>query len=219
MAYIAKVLPLLLEGTKMTLALWTWTMVLSLPLGFLVTLAVRSRIWPLRWLTEAYIYIMRGTPLMLQLMFVYYGLPFIPIVGPYMTFSRLTAAIFAFALNYAAYFAEIFRGGFLAVPKGQFEACQVLSLNRFQAMTRVVIPQMIRVALPAVTNETITLVKDTSLAYVIALAELMHGAKATVSRDSSPLAYVYAGVIYLIIVFVVTLIFKKLEARYHLQEK
>jgi polar amino acid transport system permease protein len=219
MAYIAKVLPLLLEGTKMTLALWTWTLVLSLPLGFLVTLAVRSRIWPIRWLMEIYIYVMRGTPLMLQLMFVYYGLPFIPIVGPYMTFSRLSAAIFAFALNYAAYFAEIFRGGFLAVPKGQFEACQVLSLNRFQTMTRVVIPQMIRVALPAVTNETITLVKDTSLAYVIALAELMHGAKATVSRDSSPMAYVYAGVIYLIIVFVVTLIFKKLEAHYRIQEK
>jgi len=219
MAYFARVLPLLLQGTKMTLTLWAWTLVLSLPLGFLVSLAVRSRVWPLRWLIEGYIYIMRGTPLMLQLMFVYYGLPFIPGIGPYMTFSRLVAAIFAFSLNYAAYFAEIFRGGFLAVPKGQYEACQVLSLNRFQTMTRVVVPQMIRVALPSITNETITLVKDTALAYVIALAELMHGAKATVSRDSNPIAYIYAGMIYLVIIFFVTLIFKKLESHYHIQEK
>lgn len=219
MTYFSKVLPLLLEGTKMTLTLWAWTLVLSLPLGFLVSLAVRSRVWPLRWLMEVYIYIMRGTPLMLQLMFVYYGLPFIPGIGPYMTFNRLTAAIFAFSLNYAAYFAEIFRGGFLAVPKGQYEACQVLSLNRFQTMTRVVVPQMIRVALPGITNETITLVKDTALAYVIALAELMHGAKATVSRDSNPIAYIYAGMIYLAIIFIVTLIFKKLESHYRIQEK
>lgn len=219
MAYFARVLPLLLEGTKMTLTLWAWTLVLSLPLGFLVSLAVRSRVWPVRWLIEGYIYIMRGTPLMLQLMFVYYGLPFIPVIGPYMTFSRLVAAIFAFSLNYAAYFAEIFRGGFIAVPKGQYEACQVLSLNRFQTMTRVVVPQMIRVALPSITNETITLVKDTALAYVIALAELMHGAKATVSRDSNPIAYIYAGMIYLVIIFFVTLIFKKLESHYHIQEK
>jgi polar amino acid transport system permease protein len=219
MAYFARVLPLLLEGTKMTLTLWAWTLVLSLPLGFLVSLAVRSRVWPVRWLIEGYIYIMRGTPLMLQLMFVYYGLPFIPVIGPYMTFSRLVAAIFAFSLNYAAYFAEIFRGGFIAVPKGQYEACQVLSLNRFQTMTRVVVPQMIRVALPSITNETITLVKDTALAYVIALAELMHGAKATVSRDSNPIAYIYSGMIYLVIIFFVTLIFKKLESHYHIQEK
>ncbi len=219
MAYFSKIMPLLLEGTKMTLVLWTLTMVLSLPLGFLVSLAVRSRIRPLQWFMEMYIYIMRGTPLMLQLMFVYYGLPFIPVVGPFLRFSRLMAAVFAFTLNYAAYFAEILRGGFLAVPKGQYEACQVLSLNRFQTMTRVIIPQMIRVALPGITNETITLVKDTSLAYVIALAELMHGAKATVSRDSNPMAYIYAGLIYLVIVFVVTIMFKKLEGRYKLQEK
>ncbi|MDR1193179.1 MAG: amino acid ABC transporter permease [Peptococcaceae bacterium] len=219
MAYFTGILPFLLEGAKMTLFLWIMTLALSLPLGFLVSLLVRGRFRPLTWLMEIYIYIMRGTPLMLQLMFVYYGLPFIPVVGPWLRFNRLTAAIFAFALNYAAYFAEIFRGGFLAVPKGQYEACQVLSLSRPQTLTRVVIPQMIRVALPGITNETITLVKDTSLAYVIALAELMHGAKATVSRDSNPAAYVLAGLIYLVIVFAVTLVFKKLEARYRLREK
>jgi polar amino acid transport system permease protein len=219
MSYFVKIIPLLLDGVKMTLGLWALTMLLSLPLGFLVSLAVKSRIRVLRWLMETYIYIMRGTPLMLQLMFVYYGLPFVPLVGPFLRFSRLTAAVFAFTLNYAAYFAEIFRGGFLAVPKGQYEACQVLSLTRLQTMTRVIVPQMIRVALPSVANETITLVKDTSLAYVIALAELMHGAKGVVSRDSNPLAYIYTGLIYLVIVFVVTIIFKKLEGRLRIQEK
>ncbi|MDR1321912.1 MAG: amino acid ABC transporter permease [Gracilibacteraceae bacterium] len=219
MAYFTGIAPFLLEGAKMTLFLWALTLVLSLPLGFLVSLLVRSRFRPLVWLTEIYIYIMRGTPLMLQLMFVYYGLPFIPVVGVWLRFNRLTAAVFAFALNYAAYFAEIFRGGFLAVPKGQYEACQVLGLSRMQTLTKVVVPQMIRVALPGITNETITLVKDTSLAYVIALAELMHAAKATVSRDSNPAAYVLAGLIYLVIVFAVTLVFKKLETRYRLMEK
>ena len=219
MAYFTKIMPFLLESTKMTLGLWALTMVASLPLGFLAALAVRSSFRPLAWLTEVYIYIMRGTPLMLQLMFVYYGLPFLPVVGPYLRFSRLMAAVVAFSLNYAAYFAEILRGGFLAIPKGQYEACQVLGLNRIQAMTRVIVPQMIRVALPGITNETITLVKDTALAYVIALAELMHAAKATVSRDSNPMAYIYAGIVYLVIVFVVTLVFKALEKKFKLQEK
>ncbi len=219
MEYIAKILPMLLKGTKMTIGLWCVTMVFSLPLGFLASMGVRSRVKPLSWLMEVYIYIMRGTPLMLQLMFVYYGLPYIPKIGPYLTMGRFTAAAVAFILNYAAYFAEIFRGGFLAVPKGQYEACQVLGLNKLQTMTRVIVPQMFRVALPSIANETITLVKDTALAYVIALAELMHAAKAVVSRDVTPLAYIVAGVIYLALVFIMTLIFKKLEERHKLQEK
>ena len=219
MEYIAKILPMLLKGTKMTIGLWCVTMVFSLPLGFLASMGVRSRVKPLSWPMEGYIYIMRGTPLMLQLMFVYYGLPYIPKIGPYLTMGRFTAAAVAFILNYAAYFAEIFRGGFLAVPKGQYEACQVLGLNKLQTMTRVIVPQMFRVALPSIANETITLVKDTALAYVIALAELMHAAKAVVSRDVTPLAYIVAGVIYLALVFIMTLIFKKLEERHKLQEK
>jgi polar amino acid transport system permease protein len=219
MEYIAKILPMLLKGTKMTIGLWCVTMVFSLPLGFLASMGVRSRVKPLSWLMEVYIYIMRGTPLMLQLMFVYYGLPYIPKIGPYLTMGRFTAAAVAFILNYAAYFAEIFRGGFLAGPKGQYEACQVLGLNKLQTMTRVIVPQMFRVALPSIANETITLVKDTALAYVIALAELMHAAKAVVSRDVTPLAYIVAGVIYLALVFIMTLIFKKLEERHKLQEK
>lgn len=217
--YIAKILPMLLNGTKLTIGLWCVTMLFAMPLGFLVSSCVRSKVKPLAWLMEVYIYIMRGTPLMLQLMFVYYGLPYIPKLGPYLTMGRFTAASVAFVLNYAAYFAEIFRGGFLAVPKGQYEACQVLGMNKLQAMTRVIVPQMFRVALPSITNETITLVKDTALAYVIALAELMHAAKAVVSRDVTPLAYVVAGAIYLVLVFLMTLVFKKLEERYKLQEK
>ena len=157
--YIAKILPMLLNGTKLTIGLWCVTMLFAMPLGFLVSSCVRSKVKPLAWLMEVYIYIMRGTPLMLQLMFVYYGLPYIPKLGPYLTMGRFTAASVAFVLNYAAYFAEIFRGGFLAVPKGQYEACQVLGMNKLQAMTRVIVPQMFRVALPSITNETITLAK------------------------------------------------------------
>lgn len=219
MEYVSKILPMLLNGTKMTISLWVVTMLFALPLGFLASMGARSRFKPLSWLIGAYIYIMRGTPLMLQLMFVYYGLPYLPGVGPYLTMGRFTAASVAFVLNYAAYFAEIFRGGFLAVPKGQYEACQVLGLNKIQTMTRVIVPQMFRVALPSVANETITLVKDTALAYVIALAELMHAAKAVVSRDVTPVAYIVAGIIYLVLVFIMTVVFRKLEERYKLQEK
>lgn len=217
--YFMKVIPFMLSGMKTTLALGAVTILFSLPLGFLTTLGVRSRFKPLSWFLEAYIYVMRGTPLMLQLMFLYYSLPYVPVIGKLFTMNRFMAASVAFILNYAAYFGEIFRGGFLAVPKGQYEACQVLGLNRWQTMTRVIMPQMFRVALPSISNETITLVKDTALAYVIALPEIMHAAKAAVSRDAVPAPYLYAAALYLLMTFVLTLVFKKLEQRYRLQEK
>lgn len=139
MNYISEIMPALLAGTWMTLRVFFWTLVLAMPLGVLVSLGEMSNIKPLKWLVEFYVWIMRGTPLLLQLIFVFYGLPIIGIVFP-----RYEAALFAFVLNYAAYFAEIFRGGLQSISEGQFEAAQVLRLSRFQTMTHIIIPQVIK---------------------------------------------------------------------------
>lgn len=136
MNYISEIMPALLAGTWMTLRVFFWTLVLAMPLGVLVSLGEMSNIKPLKWLVEFYVWIMRGTPLLLQLIFVFYGLPIIGIVFP-----RYEAALFAFVLNYAAYFAEIFRGGLQSISEGQFEAAQVLRLSRFQTMTHIIIPR------------------------------------------------------------------------------
>lgn len=214
MDYFISVLTPMLEGCVTTLSVFAITIVVSIPLGFLFTLMTNSRIGVLRGFAEIYIYILRGTPLLLQLLFVYFGLPLIPGIGGALTFDRFPAACIAFGLNYAAYFAEIFRGGLLAIDKGQYEASKVLGLTRGQTMWRVVIPQMIRVCLPSVSNETITLVKDTALVTVIGVAEILHYAKAAVNRDANTFAFLVAAGIYLLINFVITLIFKKLEKKY-----
>ena len=156
----------------------------SLPLGFLITLCANCRFRPVKWIAQAYIFVMRGTPLMLQLFFFYFGLPFIPGIGQYLRMSSFTAAVLSFTLNYAAYFAEIFRGGLLSIDKGQYEVSHVLGLNSWQTMTRVIIPQMIRVTLPSIGNEAITLVKDTALVASIALPELLHYAKGSTDIPS-----------------------------------
>ena len=145
MNYISEIMPALLAGTWMTLKVFFWTLVLAMPLGVLVSLGEMSNIKPLKWLVEFYVWIMRGTPLLLQLIFVFYGLPIIGIVFP-----RYEAALFAFVLNYAAYFAEIFRGGLQSISEGQFEAAQVLRLSRFQTMTHIIIPQVIKIVLPSI---------------------------------------------------------------------
>ena len=145
MDYIVRIIPALLRGAGVTLALFALVLPLSLPLGFLVTLCTTCRFKPVKWLAEAYIFVLRGTPLMLQLFFFYYGLPFLPGIGPYLRLSSFAASALSFTLNYAAYFAEIFRGGLLAIDRGQYEACRVLGLSRAQTFVRVIFPQMIRV--------------------------------------------------------------------------
>lgn len=214
MTYFMNVLTPMLKGSLVTLSVFAVTIVASLPLGFLVTLMLRSRIKVIKGIAEVYVYILRGTPLLLQLMFVYFGLPLLPVIGQALVFDRFVAACIAFALNYAAYFGEIFRGGLLAIDKGQYEAAKVLGLTRVETMTHVVLPQMIRVCLPSITNETITLLKDTALVTVIGVAEILHYAKTAVNRDASPFAFLIAAVIYLVINFVLTVIFKKLEKKY-----
>lgn len=157
---------------------------------------------------------MRGTPLLLQLLFICFGLPMLPVVGEYLVLDRFVAASLGFILNYAAYFAEIFRGGLISVDKGQYEAAHVLGLNRWQTMTRIIIPQMIRVALPAIANESITLVKDTALLYAVAVPELLHFAQTAVNRDFTIMPFFLAGIIYLLMTLVLSFIFKWIERRF-----
>jgi polar amino acid transport system permease protein len=204
----------MLEGAQMTVLLFLIAIIISIPFGFLLTLAVKSSFKPLSWLAQTYIIIMRGTPLLLQLLLICFGLPMLPIVGEYLVFDRFVAACIGFVLNYAAYFAEIFRGGLLAIDKGQYEAAQVLGLSKWQTTTRVILPQMFRVALPAVSNESVTLIKDTALLYAVAVPELLHFAQTAVNRDFSIVPYFIAGIIYLIMTLILSLFFKWLEKRY-----
>ncbi|MGG3887662.1 amino acid ABC transporter permease [Metabacillus fastidiosus] len=215
--YINTIIKPMLEGAQMTVLLFLIAIVVSIPLGFLLTLAVKSSIKPISWLAQIYIYLMRGTPLLLQLLIICFGLPLIPVIGEYLILDRFVAACLGFILNYAAYFAEIFRGGLLAIDKGQYEASQVLGLNKWQTTTRVIIPQMFRIALPAVSNESVTLVKDTALLYAVAVPELLHYAQTAVNRDFTIAPFFIAGIIYLIITFLLTMLFKWLERRYRFE--
>lgn len=212
--YMISIIKPMLEGAQITVLLFLIAIVASIPLGFLLTLGVRSTIKPIAWFANSYIYLMRGTPLLLQLLFIVFGLPLLPIVGEYLVLDRFVAACLGFILNYAAYFAEIFRGGLLAIDKGQYEASQVLGLNKWQTTRRVILPQMFRIALPSVANESVTLVKDTALLYAVAVPELLHFAQTAVNRDFTIMPFFFAGIIYLCITLLLTLFFKWLEKRY-----
>ena len=147
MHYVMEILPSLFQGAGMTLKLFFWTLLGSLPLGILVSLGLTSKFRPLQWLLELYVWLMRGTPLLLQLIFVFYGLPIIGIV-----FQRYDAALFSFILNYGAYFAEIFRGGFQSIDQGQYEAARVLRLSYGQTLRKIVIPQVVKIVIPSIGN-------------------------------------------------------------------
>ncbi len=215
---VRTLMPQLLAGLKVTLELFVMTLVLSLPLGLLISIGRVSRIKPLQWIIQAYLLVFRGTPLMLQLFFFYFGLPFItisiPNVGEFsVVLERYPAALLAFVLNYAAYFAEIFRGGIMGVNAGQYEASKALGLNSVKTMRYVVIPQMLRTVVPPVANETITLVKDTALVSSIALIDMLKKAQQAVNRDMNVTAYLIVAVIYLSITLVLTYIFEKTEKK------
>ena len=212
MDYIVGILPPMLDGSVLTLRMFFITIILSLPLGLVLALARISRFEFLRKPVGVYIWLFRGTPLMLQLLFVYYGLPFIPGIGIRM--DDFQAAIFAFVLNYAAYFCEIFRAGIQAIPKGQYEAARTLGMNYVQTMRRIILPQVFRIILPPVSNETITLVKDTSLIYVLAMNDLLRTTRNLVQRDFSITPFLVAGVFYLLMTLVLTYGFDKLEKRF-----
>ena len=209
MQYISEILPSLFQGAALTLQIFFWTLVGSLPLGILVSLGLTSKIKPLKWILEIYVWLMRGTPLLLQLIFVFYGLPIIGIV-----FERYDAALVAFILNYAAYFAEIFRGGFQSVDQGQFEAARVLRLSYWQTLRKIIIPQVIKIVIPSIGNEVINLVKDSSLVYVIGLGDLLRAGNVATSRDVTLVPWMLVGLIYLILVGICTLILRQVEKCY-----
>ena len=200
---------LMLEGSTITLEIFCVTLALALPLGLFAALGRLSRFRLLNRLLEVYIWIMRGTPLMLQLLFVYFALPMVGILLP-----DIAAALLAFVLNYAAYFAEIFRSGIQAVPRGQFEAARALGMSAPLTMRRIVLPQVLRITLPPVSNETINLVKDTSLVYILAMNDLLRVARTIVQREFDMTPFLIAGLFYLAMTAVLTYGFKKLEAYY-----
>lgn len=206
------------KGTLTTIELFFVVIIFSIPLGMAVTFCVKSKLKIVKYFFEAYIYFFRGTPLLLQLFIVWTGLPAIPGIGQYLMIeSRFGATCLTFILNYAAYFAEIFRGGLLAVDKGQYEAAKVLGLNKSQTFFRIIFPQMFRVCLPSLTNETITLVKDTSLAYSLGVAEVLFKTQTFVNSSGRPSTYFYCIVIYLILTTIVTAFMRKLERKYSFQ--
>ncbi|MCI7539470.1 MAG: amino acid ABC transporter permease [Veillonellaceae bacterium] len=200
---------LMLQGSEVTLEIFCVTLVLALPLGILAALGRLSKLRVLSRFMEFYIWLMRGTPLMLQLLFVYFALPMIGIMLP-----DMAAALLAFTLNYAAYFAEIFRAGIQSVPRGQYEAAKTLGMTYPQTMRRIILPQVIRMVLPPVSNETINLVKDTSLIYILAMNDLLRVARTIVQREFDMTPFVVAAVFYLAMTAVLTWGFKKLEAHY-----
>ncbi|GAA3994191.1 amino acid ABC transporter permease [Comamonas faecalis] len=212
MDYVFSLLGPLAQGALVTLKLFVITLVLSVPLGLVLALARISHFTPLSAAVNGYIWLMRGTPLMLQMLFIYFALPFVPVIG--IRLPDFPAAVAAFALNYAAYFAEIFRAGIQSVDRGQYEAAKVLGMNYGQSMRRIVLPQMVRSILPPMSNETITLVKDTSLIYVLALNDLLRAARGIVQRDFTTTPFIVAAVFYLLMTLVLTWGFQRLERRY-----
>ena len=151
---------------------------------------------------------------MLQLFFFYFGLPFIPYIGKYLTMDRFTAGCVAFILNYAAYFCEIYRGGLLSIDPGQYEAARVLGLGKWDTIRLIVIPQMIKVALPPISNETITLVKDTALIFTIGISDLLHYTKSLVNSSANVFPYFIAAMFYLFVTLLLTKLFNNLEKKF-----
>ena len=209
MDFVIRIIPQMFEGSIVTAQIFFCTIILSLPLGLILSLGRVSRFKVLQSIIAFYVWIMRGTPLMLQLLFFYFALPAVGV-----RFDDFTAAMIAFVLNYAAYFCEIFRSGIQAIPKGQYEAAHTLGMNYVQTMRRIIMPQVFRIILPPVSNETITLVKDTSLVYVLAMNDLMRTTRYLVQRDFDITPFLVAGVFYLLATLVLTVMFEKLEQRF-----
>ena len=206
MSYILEILPSLLSGAATTLQVFALVLVFSIPLGIMLAFSMQIRFKPLQWLLHIYIWIMRGTPLLLQLIFIYYVLPSIGI-----RLDRIPAAIIAFTLNYAAYFAEIFRGGISSIPTGQYEAAKVLKFTPVQTIRLIILPQVVKIVLPSVFNEVMTLVKDTSLVYALGISDLILASRTAANRDASLAPMFVAGLIYLLLIGLATLIAKQVE--------
>ena len=199
-------------GMLTSIEIFLLTLLFSLPLGLVIAWGRMSKFAPLQWLMRIYISIMRGTPLMLQLIVVFFG--------PYYLFGlqvssdfRIVSVIIAFVLNYAAYFAEIYRGGIESIPKGQYEAAQILGYSKYETFFIIILPQVFKAVLPAITNEVITLVKDTSLSFVIAVPEMFTVAKEIAASEASIMSLFAAGVFYYVFNIIVAAVMEYIEKK------
>ena len=213
--YILQIVPAIAGGFQVTLSLFFIVIILSVPGGLLLALLRLSTNRVVTTIVDAYVYVMRGTPLMLQILLIYYGLPFM-IDGFELT--DMTAAVLSFVLNYIAYLCEIFRSGIQSIPKGQYEGAKVLGFTYVQTMYKIILPQVIKRVLPPLANETITLLKDTSLVYVLAMNDILRITRSIVQRDFDITAFIVAGVFYLDMTFVLTKLYQYLERRMAIYE-
>lgn len=200
------------SGFLVTVEIFVLTLLFSLPLGMILSFGRMSKVWIIRTLSKAYISVMRGTPLMLQILVVYFG-PYYAFKISMGTGYRFPAVIIAFVLNYAAYFAEIYRSGIESMPVGQYEAAEVLGYSKVQTFFKIILPQVIKRVLPPVTNETITLAKDTSLAFTIAIAEMFTTAKQIAAADTSIFPLLGAGVFYYVFNLLVAMVMERIEKK------
>lgn len=204
----ANMLAPLLDAAKTTLLAFFVVLIVSIPLGLIIALLEqRAPAW-IKAIIQVYVYVFRGSPLLLQLMVVYFGLPFLGI-----TLDRVPAALATMIINYAAYLVEIFRGGLNAIPQGQYESLKVLSINKLTGYRRVILPQLWKVVMPSVGNEVISLVKDTSLIYILGLDELLKVGRSLSNQYASMMPYLYVGVIYLALTGIVTIVLNQIEKR------
>lgn len=207
--YSGMLMPQVMSGLLVTLKLFALTLIFSIPLGVLIALGRLSKSKVLNVITGGYIAILRGTPLLLQIIFIFFGLPLIGV-----KFDRLPAALFAFALNYGAYFAEIFRAGIRSIDVGQYEGAAVLGLSSKDTFFRIIFPQALKRVLPPVGNEVVTLIKDTALVYVVGLDELLKVGKIATNRDATLLPLVVVALVYLILTYVLSKIMAHIETKY-----
>jgi polar amino acid transport system permease protein len=202
-------MPQVLEGLKVTLEIFALTLLLSIPLGIVIAVMRTSKALILREISGIYILIMRGTPLLLQIIVIFFGLPLVGI-----SFNRFPAAILAFTLNYGAYFGEIFRAGIESIDNGQIEGAKVLGLSSKDTFFRIILPQAFKRVIPPVANEITTLVKDTSLVYVVGMDELLKIGKTAANRDVSLVPLLIVGAVYLIVIAIFSQVLKRIEEKY-----
>ncbi len=211
---LGSLVPILWGGFKTTLAIFGLTLLFSIPLGLLVAVLKMSRFRVVRYPVAFYISVMRGTPLLLQIVALYFGSYYLSeSVGSNLSFDRFPAVIVAFSINYAAYFAEIFRGGIESISRGQYEAAEMLGLTRVQTFFRIILPQVVKRVVPASANEVITLVKDTSLAQVIAVTELFALAKKQQAAYASIFPLFVAGIFYYVANLLLSVFFSYVERK------
>ncbi len=211
MDYLMQITPVIASGLQVTISLFLVVLVLSIPGGILLALLRLSGISILNRIVGFFVYIMRGTPLMLQILFIYYALPIM--TDGTIQFDDATAAIVSFVLNYSAYLCEVFRGGIQSIPRGQYEGAKVLGFSYGQTMRKIILPQMVKRVLPPLANETINLLKDTSLVYILAMNDILRITRSIVQRDFDISAFIVAGIFYLLMTFVLTNIFDRIEKR------